>query len=88
MPPLTRTRSAGAIGEHVVPRAGGRPHLVVGEEVGVDEDVELGGVAERRHAADRIAGRLPHRVGVDPRAALAAGGRGQLGLDSWLAPLT
>ena len=36
--------------EHVVPRPGSRPHLVVLQQVRVDEDAQGGAVAEQRHA--------------------------------------
>jgi hypothetical protein len=40
--------------EHVVPRSGGRPHLVVLQQVGVDEHAQVGRVAERGHATDGL----------------------------------
>ena len=36
--------------EHVVPRSRGRPHLVVLQQIWVDEDAQLSRVAERRYA--------------------------------------
>ena len=36
--------------EHVVPRAGRRPHLVVLQQIRVDEDLQLSRVTKRRHA--------------------------------------
>jgi hypothetical protein len=36
--------------EDVVPGAGGRPHLGPLQQVGVDEDAQMGLVPERRHA--------------------------------------
>jgi hypothetical protein len=40
--------------DHVVPGACGGPHLVVLQQVGVDEDAQMGLVAERKHAADGL----------------------------------
>jgi hypothetical protein len=37
--------------EHVVPGSGRGPHLVVLQQVGVDEDAQVGLVTERGHAA-------------------------------------
>ena len=34
----------------VVPRARCRPHFVVLQQIGIDEDAQLSAVAERRHA--------------------------------------
>ena len=66
--------------EYVVPGSRRSPHLVVLQQVGVDEDGERRGVPERRDTADRVAGGGSHPVGVDPLALGAAGDRGQLGL--------
>ena len=75
--------------EHVVPGAGGGPHLVVLQQVGVDEHAQVRGVAERRHAADGEAGgrrarcrRRPARTSMPPAAAAS------FFSSSWLAPLT
>ena len=86
MPPEAVDETVGGDGEHVVPRAGGGPHLVVVEQVGVDEHGERRGVAERRDTADREPGHAAHGVGVDPGAAQPAGGRRQLGLVELVAP--
>ena len=36
--------------EHIVPRSGRRPHLVVLQQVGINEHKQLGAVTERGHA--------------------------------------
>ena len=38
--------------EHVVPRSGGSPHLVLLQQVGVDEHPQMRRVTKRRHATD------------------------------------
>ena len=38
--------------EHVVPGAGGGPHLVVLQQVGVDDDAQVGRVSALRHTSD------------------------------------
>jgi hypothetical protein len=37
--------------EHVVPRTGGGPHLVVLQQIGVDEHAQVGLVTKGRYAA-------------------------------------
>ena len=64
--------------EDVGPRSGGGPDLFVGEQVGVDEDAQLGGMTERWHAADGKAGGGPHGIGVDPAALAPPAADGQL----------
>ena len=76
-------------GEHVVPRARGRPHLVVAEQVAVDEHAERVRVPERRHASDRVPGR---RRGPGPRrpacTSLPPASAASFFSSSWFDPLT
>jgi hypothetical protein len=50
------------------------------EQVGVDEDAELGEVPDRGHTADRVARLLAYEIGVDPLALESTGGERQLAL--------
>ncbi len=59
-------------GEHVVGGAGRGPHLVEGEQVAVHEHRQGRGMAERRHAADGVAGGGPHLGGVGPLGVVGA----------------
>ncbi len=72
IPPETRTRSAGRIGNIAfgVPAGGMDP--LEGEKVAIDEGAKPARVGERRNAADRITGRLADDTGIglaDRRAA-------------------
>ena len=58
--------------EHVVPRAGGGPHFVVVQQVGVDEHAQVGRVAEGGDANVGLwirsaAERFDERFGIDTR---------------------
>ena len=63
-----------------MPRTGCRPHLVVLQQVGIDEHAQLGGVPERRHTTDREARHPVDGVGIDPAALQTSGGRCELEL--------
>ena len=64
--------------EHVVPRSCSRPHLVVLQQVGVDEHAQLSVVTEGRHAPGGFGKlrALPVSIQESPRRHPTGGARG------------